>query len=143
MPLGGVLAAYTLGAMYEVTVELVFREAHAITLTGQREQTHEHDWRVRVVVGGQEVNHDGVLCDFHWLQRQLDVILAPLENQDLNAVAPFDRVNPTAEHVARHIAEAIGAVLPAGLALHSATVTEAPGCTATYRPQRPRSAGGA
>ena len=86
MHFGGVLAAYTLGAMYEVTVERVFRASHAITLTGQREETHEHEWRVRVVVGAQEVNHDGVLCDFHWLQRQLDIILAPLENQDLHEI---------------------------------------------------------
>ena len=119
--------------MYEVTVERSFRAAHAITMGGQPESSHHHDWQVRVVVGG-ELNAEGLLCDFHVLETRLEAVIARLRGSDLNTVTPFDRQNPTAEHVARHVAERMRETLPAGLALQSVSVTEAPGCVATYRP---------
>ncbi len=120
--------------MYELSVKRRFRASHAIVQDGDREPTHSHDWHVRLVVSGRRIDADGLLCDFHWLQQRLDAALAPLADCDLNRVAPFDEINPTAEHLARHLAEAVAAVLPAGLAVASVSVTEAPGCTATYRP---------
>jgi hypothetical protein len=47
-------------------------------------------------------------------------------------VPPFDRLNPTAELVARHIADELGGAVPAGVRVHAVSVGEAPGCTATY-----------
>ena len=120
--------------MYEVTVDRVFCAAHAISVRGEREPTHGHEWRVRVGVGGQELDEDGILCDFHALERRLDDVIAPFQDCDLNRTPPFDRVSPTAERIARHLAEAI--VLPEGLTLLSVGVTEAPGCVAVYRPER-------
>ena len=59
-------------------------------------------------------------------------------NQNLNQIEPFDRLNPSAAHVAQHIAEELSrrlaGVLPAGVRLASVRVTEAPGCAAIYRP---------
>ncbi len=119
-------------SMYELTVERRYRAAHAITMGDERETSHEHDWRVVVRVGGPRLDDDGLLCDFHALERSLDRILAPLQDHDLNATPPFDRINPTAEHVARHLYESMAAVLPDAVKLRSVEVTEAPGCTATY-----------
>jgi 6-pyruvoyltetrahydropterin/6-carboxytetrahydropterin synthase len=56
-----------------------------------------------------------------------------MHNADLNHVPPFDRVNPTAEMVARHLADVIARGLPPGVRLARVSVTEAPGCRATYR----------
>jgi 6-pyruvoyltetrahydropterin/6-carboxytetrahydropterin synthase len=123
--------------MYELTVEREFCAAHAITIAGEREAVHGHNWRVRVVVAGPALDADGLLCDFHDVERRLDEVLAPFRNQDLNRTAPFDRLNPTAEHVARHLAaqltERLAPCLPAGTAVASVSVTEAPGCSATFR----------
>jgi 6-pyruvoyl-tetrahydropterin synthase len=47
-------------------------------------------------------------------------------------VAPFDRVNPTAELVAQFIATRLASDLPPGVHVQSVSVGEAPGCTATY-----------
>lgn len=95
---------------------------------------HGHNWRVTILVGGEHLDADGLLMDFHALERSVDTIIAPFHNADLNATPPFDRINPTAEHVAKHIGESIMRGLPLHVRLISASVTEAPGCIATYKP---------
>lgn len=123
--------------MYEITVKSEFCAAHALTISGVREEVHGHNWQVTVAVGGENLDPDGLLCDFHTVEEVLETIIEPFNNRDLNRVAPFDKLNPSAEHVARHIAREMGHRLDHALAPFArvmwASVTEAPGCTATYR----------
>lgn len=118
--------------MYELSVEREFCAAHAIIIKGACETPHGHNWRVKVFVQGPRLDADGMLCDFHMIERSLDEVTGRLNNADLNRTAPFDRVNPTAEQVARHIAVSVAAALPADVRLSRVRVTEAPGCAATY-----------
>ena len=74
---------------------------------------------------GDRLDGDGLLCDFHDLERAIDAVINPFKGRDLNEIAAF---NPTAENVAKHIAETIE--VPNGVELCSVSVTEAPGCTA-------------
>ncbi|UCD74669.1 MAG: 6-carboxytetrahydropterin synthase [Phycisphaerales bacterium] len=119
--------------MYELSVQRKFRAAHAITICGEQEDGHEHDWQVTVVVAGRELDEDGLLCDFLVIQRELDRIIGDLNDRDLNATPPFDRLNPTAEHVAKHIAEQAAEALKSQATVSRVTVIEEPGCAATYR----------
>jgi 6-pyruvoyltetrahydropterin/6-carboxytetrahydropterin synthase len=119
--------------VYELSVKRDFRATHAVEINGIREESHGHDWGVELVVSGAQLDRDGILCDFHDLQRELDRILDGLNDHDLNQTPPFDRINPTAEHVARYLGETVRAALPEMIALDHVTVTEAPGCAATYR----------
>ena len=123
--------------MYELTVEDEFCAAHALTISGVREEVHGHNWRVCVAVGGENLDPDGLLCDFHTVEEVLAAAIEPFNNRDLNSVAPFDRLNPSAEHVARYIAREMSHRLDQSLAPFArvlwARVTEARGCTATYR----------
>lgn len=116
--------------MYELTVEKVFTAAHAIIMNGERETLHSHDWRTRVTVGGLRLDTDGLLCDFHLLEREVERLIGRFHQRTLNDTAPFDRVNPTAELVAKHIADSLAGVLPAGVTLRRVSVTEATGCEA-------------
>lgn len=128
--------------MYQVSVETEFCAAHAIVLGGEREPVHGHNWRVTVTVAGEGLDSEGLLLDFHALERLVAEIIGPFKNRDLNTTPPFDRVNPTAEHVARHIAEGVSGGLAAlrtgaehpRLRVDSVRVTEAPGCAVVYRP---------
>jgi 6-pyruvoyltetrahydropterin/6-carboxytetrahydropterin synthase len=120
--------------MYELSVQREFCAAHAIVIGGRREPIHGHNWRVTIAVAGEILDEDGLLCDFHVVERQLDRVVAALHNRDLNTTPPFDKLNPTAEHVARHIAQVVSPSLPPNVRLVRASVTEAPGCEATYRP---------
>lgn len=130
--------------MFQVTVHSSFHAAHALVIAGQREPSHSHHWHVNVVVEGPRLDADGLLIDFHRLHHLLGETIHGWDGADLNTIAPFDRVNPSAENLARHLAERLQARLDA---LHrpgadrprvaSVSVTEAPGCVATYRPARP------
>lgn len=127
--------------MHHLTIHAVFSAAHAIVIKGQREPLHGHNWRVTAVVEGPRLDEDGLLVDFHALQRDLAHIAAPFHNRNLNDVSPFDRVNPTAERVAEHIATELTRRLSAdhaaaarGVRVRCVGVTEAEGCEATYFP---------
>lgn len=47
----------------------------------------------------------GFGMDFRELKKRTDEVLTPFDHQLLNEVPPFDRENPTAENLARHIFE--------------------------------------
>jgi 6-pyruvoyltetrahydropterin/6-carboxytetrahydropterin synthase len=128
--------------MFRVAVEREFCAAHAIRIAGEVEPVHGHNWFVRVEIAGEALDEDGLLVDFHAVERSLGEIVGPFHNRSLNEAAPFDRVNPTAEHVARHIAERLaesgvlagGGMKARGVRVASVSVREAPGCVATYIP---------
>lgn len=101
-------------------------------MAGVQERLHGHDWQVTVTVEGEDLDEDGLLCDFHALERVLDGILKPYCNGNLNDEAPFTRVNPTAENLAKHIATTLADQLSGPGRVHSVRVTEAPECAATY-----------
>jgi 6-pyruvoyltetrahydropterin/6-carboxytetrahydropterin synthase len=120
--------------MYLLELETEFSAAHAIVLRGERERTHGHNFRVTVAVAGDRLDEDGLLCDFHLLEARLAAAVAPFRDGDLNATPPFDRINPTAEQIARHLGERLAEALPAGLRVDRVRVTEATGCAASYCP---------
>ncbi len=120
--------------MFALELETEFSAAHAIVIQGTRERVHGHNFRVRVVVAGEQLDQDGLLCDFHLVERHLEAIVAPFRDGDLNATPPFDRWNPTAERIAEHIGDALGGKLPEGVRVESVRVTEATRCAAIYRP---------
>ena len=126
--------AAMVGPMYELTIETVFSAAHAIDLPGGRELLHGHDWRVTICLAGEQLDKWGLLVDFHTIEDELHKIVKPFHNHTLNDVPPFDEVNPTAEHVAQHIGQALRKVLPEGVSLAWSRVTEAPGCAAVWKP---------
>lgn len=116
-------------------MESEFCAAHAIVIRGAREPVHGHNWKVTVAISGSDLDADGLLCDFHDVERELAAVLGPWRNADLNAASEFRQVNPTAECVARTIAVALQSRLrlPEGVGVAWVRVTEAPGCAATFR----------
>ena len=126
--------------MYEITVQAEFAAAHALTIGGIVEPIHGHNWHVTVTIAGRTLDRDGLLCDFHTVHDHLLEIIEPFHNRNLNDAEAFKAMNPSAEHVALHIARSLKDRLDDALAPHawvdSVRVTEAPGCAATYRPDR-------
>lgn len=127
--------------MYEITVTTVFAAAHAIRLPDDSlEPVHGHNWSVALTVGSETLDAIETVMDFHPLEASLKQAVEPWVNGDLNRCSPFVNetgelvINPTAERVAWAIAQAVNPQLPESVKLLSVTVGEAPGCTATYRP---------
>ncbi|MBX3385568.1 MAG: 6-carboxytetrahydropterin synthase [Phycisphaeraceae bacterium] len=135
--------------MYELIVEGEFCAAHAIVIKGAREAMHGHNFRVKAGVVGEALDGEGLLVDFHAVEGALRGVLDGWNNRNLNECPPFDRLNPTAELIARTLYELMterlaacgvqsgGAETPDTRArLGWVSVTEAPGCTARYEPGR-------
>ncbi|MEL6795309.1 MAG: 6-carboxytetrahydropterin synthase [Planctomycetota bacterium] len=128
--------------MFTITVETVFSAAHALTIAGQRETLHGHDFRCTVSIEGDQLDQDGLVCDFHTAKDALEGIVGEFNNANLNDLAPFNQpaggVNPSAEHVAAYIFGEMRERLEAALEPHAkiaaVTLSESPGCTTTYRP---------
>jgi 6-pyruvoyltetrahydropterin/6-carboxytetrahydropterin synthase len=116
--------------MFSLRIERTFSAAHAIVLGGEREALHGHDWRVRMTVEGDQLDGDGLLCDFHLLERVLDSAIAPLRDSNLNDVAVLAGINPTAENVALYLASTVAGDLPPAIGRLRLAITEAPGCEA-------------
>jgi 6-pyruvoyltetrahydropterin/6-carboxytetrahydropterin synthase len=133
--------------VFEITVQTDFAAAHALVIAGEREPIHGHNWHVVLTLAGTSLDGDGLLCDFHAVEHLLREVVAPWHNHNLNDLAPFAAsgggrgLNPSAENVAFHIAGVLGRRLaPSGVRgarVVSVSVSEAPGCVATYRPPPP------
>ena len=130
--------------MFHISVDREFCAAHALLFQGPmggREPIHGHNFRLTVTLQGHALDADGLLLDFHALERLVDEIIRPLTNADLTAAPALGGVNPTAELIAKHIADRVIAGLP-GITpsgapvptLASVRLTEAPGCAVTYFP---------
>ena len=157
----GVRGFYAEG-VFALHVHARFAAAHALVFRGALEPLHWHDWRVEAVVVSAGLDADGVVADFHEIEGDLAAVLAPFQNANLNETAPFGvagcavpDLNPSAEHVARHIGESLQKRLetrrekcPKTLGARAGdgpegsgsvrvallSVSEAPGCVAAYGP---------
>jgi len=119
---------------FDITITREFCAGHQLRLPdGALEPLHGHNWCVRVTASANHLDAMGCVMDFHDLEAQLDGILGPLNNRHLNELPPFNHdLNPSAENVAFHIGRSLR--FPEGVQLRQVTITEAPGCQATWRP---------
>lgn len=128
--------------MFQISVQREFCAAHALVIAGMREVVHGHNFHLTVTVESADLDADGLVMDFHALERLVDQIIRPMINADLNAITPFaNGLNPSAENIARTIAEQVTHGLEPILPrqgprprLASVRLTEAPGCAVTYIP---------
>ncbi|MGH9689336.1 MAG: 6-carboxytetrahydropterin synthase QueD [Candidatus Acidiferrales bacterium] len=124
--------------MYEVSVEETFAAAHNLrNYKGKCEDLHGHNYKIRVVLAGKELDSTGLLYDFVNLKQVIRSIIASLDHKYLNELAPFDTINPSAENLARHIYDRASRQLPASpnsAGISSITVWETETTAATYRP---------
>ncbi len=121
---------------YTITVTHEFCAAHTLSIAGTQEPIHGHNFITKATIAGGTLDNDGLLCDFHTVHDILVEICNPFTNQNFNEITPFDTLNPSAELIAKHIADQLATRLDDALApnakVHSVSITEAPGCVATY-----------
>jgi 6-pyruvoyltetrahydropterin/6-carboxytetrahydropterin synthase len=123
--------------MFEVSVEHTFAAGHALrNYRGKCENVHGHNYRVRVLVRGEKLDHVGMLADFVELKRLLRAISEPMDHVFLNDMPPFNELNPTAENMAWYICQKLreGLKLDNPVEIAEVTVWETDIQSATYRP---------
>ena len=69
---------------------------------------------VHSVLRARELDKSGFVVDFNHLGTVLRNLVEPYEHVFLNEVAPFDDLNPTAENIARVVADDLAARLDDG-----------------------------
>ena len=124
--------------MFEVTIEETFAAGHALrNYKGKCENVHGHNYRCQVTMAGEQLDDIGLLVDFVELKRVVHVVLDRMDHQWLNEFPPFDRLNPSAENMAKFIYDEVSA----GLGNSNARVSgvrlwETDTASATYRPKK-------
>jgi 6-pyruvoyltetrahydropterin/6-carboxytetrahydropterin synthase len=124
--------------MFEVTIEETFAAGHALrNYRGKCENVHGHNYRCQVTVEGEQLNEIGLLVDFVELKRALHSVVDRLDHQWLNDFPPFDKINPSAENIAKFIYDEIQSGLETknGARLAVVKLWETDTASAIYRPK--------
>jgi 6-pyruvoyltetrahydropterin/6-carboxytetrahydropterin synthase len=121
--------------MFEVSVEETFAAGHALrNYHGKCENVHGHNYRIAITVEGEELNQAGLLVDFADIKRAVRAVVARLDHQFLNDLAPFDTVNPSAENLAKYFYDEVTGGIGAGPRIREVKIWETDTSSATYRP---------
>jgi len=122
--------------MFEISVEESFAAGHSLrNYRGKCEKVHGHNYKVRVTLEGETLNAAGLLVDFVELKRVLHSAIERLDHEFLNDIPPFDKLNPSAENMAKYFHDEISAGLAAqaGVRVASVRIWETDTSIATYR----------
>ena len=89
---------------------LKFNAAHFIAYKGFREALHGHNYRVVVHAEARELDPISYVLDFAALKSAAVQVAGRFDHQNINEVEPFTQGgrNPTAEELARFLAEELG-----------------------------------
>lgn len=122
--------------MYEISVDYTFAAGHALrNYKGKCENVHGHNYKLRVTVEGPALDSTGLLVDFIDLRAAIKSLVDRLDHQFLNDLPPFDKLNPSAENIARYFSDSITPqIKDRGARVQSVTVWETDTTSATYRP---------
>ena len=101
--------------MYELTIETHFAAAHNLRgYEGACERLHGHNWRVEARVKAERLNAIDIAIDFKVFKAETEKIMERLDHRYLNEVPPFDKINTTAENIAKYIYTELSKVLNDG-----------------------------
>ncbi len=119
--------------MYELKVTRHFAAAHQLReYKGKCENIHGHNYQVNVYIRTAELNNIGLAIDFKELKQLIDQILDLYDHHLLNDVPPFDKLNPSAENIARVLYDKLKQDLPSNVAPDRVEVYESRDASATY-----------
>jgi 6-pyruvoyltetrahydropterin/6-carboxytetrahydropterin synthase len=122
--------------MYYATVIKHFSAAHHLRdYEGKCERVHGHNYKIELELKSPIVDRSGMVADFTVVRQALEKVLQRFDHQDLNEVKPFDRLNPTAENIAKLIWEEMNLKFNTRkIKVSRVTVWETESSYATYGP---------
>ena len=119
--------------MFRLSVETTISAAHYLNgYEGPCSVIHGHNWRIVSEVKSEHLNDIGMVIDFEELAGILKTVTGKLDHGTLNKIPPFDRINPTAEHMSRYIFQEMSALLPEHVSMSKVSVWETEKCLVEY-----------
>ena len=123
--------------MYELTVERGFSSGHYLrNYKGKCENPHGHNYKVRITLRGERLDHAGLLLDFRDLKLVMRPVIERLDHQMINDLEPFTTINPSAENLAKYFYDETNhqlAEMTGGrVTVKDCTIYETDTTTATY-----------
>jgi 6-pyruvoyltetrahydropterin/6-carboxytetrahydropterin synthase len=101
--------------MFEISKEVSFSGAHHLReYQGKCEAVHGHNWRIKAFVAARELDRLGMVIDFKALTGHMTAVLERFDHKDLNAVPPFDEINPSSENLAKFLFDELAARIDDG-----------------------------
>ncbi len=111
--------------MYRLSIQTNISAAHLIRgYKGPCARLHGHNWKLKVDVTASVLNEIGMAIDFKDLKEITWKIAGRYDHQNFNEIAPFDKINPTAENVAKYFFEEIDRLLPEGIKMAKISLWE-------------------
>lgn len=111
--------------MYCIFIETKFAASHQLHgYDGPCKSLHGHTWKIRVDVRTDEVDEIGISFDFKALKAITHEVVDRFDHQHINAIPPFDKLNPTAEHLSRYVHDQIKERLPDHVKIAKVTLWE-------------------
>lgn len=94
--------------IYEVKIITDFSAAHNLrNFRGKCEQLHGHNWKIEIVVRGNQLDESGVLVDFGEVKAVTRELLQGVDHVYLNELPFFRENNPSSENIARYLFEGL------------------------------------
>ena len=125
--------------MFEIFVEETFAAGHALRgYRGKCENPHGHNYRLRITLQGAELDQTGLLYDFVHLKQVMHTVMEGVDHKFLNDQAPFDKLNPSAENIAKYFYEELSkqiSVNSNGASITRVDIWETDTTRASYMPQ--------
>lgn len=100
--------------MYQITKTIEFEAAHFLReYNGKCETLHGHRWKVTVGLIFTKTNKIGISFDFTKLKKIMHTYISNrYDHTLLNEIDPFNKINPTAENIAKTIFQTLLPLLP-------------------------------
>ena len=119
---------------YEIKIITGFAAAHNLrNFKGKCEQLHGHNWKIEVVLRGEQLDSCELLVDFAEVKSETNKILDELDHGYLNDISFFQEHNPSSENIARYIFEKLEPKFEGkGIKVYSVSAWESENACATY-----------
>jgi 6-pyruvoyltetrahydropterin/6-carboxytetrahydropterin synthase len=115
--------------MYAISKRMEIAGSHNLALSydSKCKNCHGHNWIITIELRSEELNEEGMILDFVHIKE----IVNQLDHNHINSIVDC---NPTAENMAKWIADKISEKLPKNIGawVHRVDVQESEGNTATY-----------
>lgn len=124
-----------MSTMYEVGTAVEVRALHVMPgVEGPEGRLHAHDYRLEVVVGRDDLDDRGMVCDLDVLDGALAGVADRLRDADLEVIRPADAEAVTVEVFARWLHDELAGPVRTGGGEHLAVrVWESPTAFGAYR----------